>query len=135
MNETNHLERQLRSWIPRAPSAKLRARLFGGQAVPESQNPWQFSWRHFAPVTGILFLVMVTLSSRNVDSIYFAGSPSESLLAAMALNSQTAASYFTSVDSCDRNPLPRETFESTNASHSPSGAGSFLLFKTNSLMR
>ena len=134
MNETNHLERQLRSWIPRHPSAKLKARLFAGQAVPEGENPWQFSWRHFAPVTGILFLVMVTLSSRNVDSIYFAGSPSESLLAAMALNNQTAASYFTSADSCDRNALPRETFESTNASHSPSGMGSFLLFKTNSLM-
>jgi len=135
MNETNHLERQLRSWIPRAPSAKLKARLFAGQAVLENENPWQFSWRHFAPVTGILLLVMVTLSSRNADSIYFAGSPSESLLGAMALNNQTAASYFTSADSCDRNVLPRETFESTNASHSPSGAGSFLLFKTNTLMR
>ncbi len=131
----NHLERQLQSWIPRPPSAKLKARLFAGQPVTEIENPWQFSWRHFAPVTGILFLVMVTLSSRNLDSVYFAGSPSENLLAAMALSNQTAASYFTSGDSCERNALTRETFESTNASRSPSGAGSFLLFKTNSLMR
>jgi len=135
MNEMNHLERQLRSWMPRPPSGKLKTRLFTGEAVTESENSWQFSWRHFAPVTGILFLVMVTLSSRNVDPIYFAGSPSESLLAAMALSNQTAASYFTSADSCERNALSRETFESTNASHSSSGAGSFFLFKTNSLMR
>jgi hypothetical protein len=59
----NHLERQLRSWMPRPPSGKLKTRLFTGEAVTESENPWQFSWRHFAPVTGILFLVM-TLSAK-----------------------------------------------------------------------
>ena len=53
MNEMNHLERQLRSWMPRPPSGKLKTRLFTGEARHlKAENPWQFSWRHFAPVTG-----------------------------------------------------------------------------------
>jgi hypothetical protein len=68
-----------------------------------------------------------------MDSIYFAGSRSSPLLAAMALSNQTAASYsppWIHV-SC---ALPRELLNRQTPAI-PFKCRPFLLFKTNSLMR
>ena len=38
MNETNELEKQLRSWEPRRPSRRLEERLFGAQGIPQTEH-------------------------------------------------------------------------------------------------
>src|SRR2546422_11677704 len=138
MNETNPLEKLLRCWTPRRPSAKLKARLFAGAQPgpnPGRELPWQPSWRWFAPIAGVSLLTLVTLNDHSLNSAYLTRSQSNSVLASVALSNQTVASYVTSPDAFDRNPLPSATFESTTASRTASSIGSFLLVKTNSLMR
>jgi len=68
--------------------------------------------------------------------MYLSASVANGMLAAVALSNQTAASYFTSPDTCDRNRVPLDSFETINSrSAFPSGITSFLLFKTNSLIQ
>jgi hypothetical protein len=136
MSEPNPFERQLHCWIPRRPSAKLRSKLFAGQALADQEAPWQLSWRYFAPLTGIFLLSAVTFTNRNFSSMYLSASVANGMLAAVALSNQTAASYFTSPDTCDRNRVPLDSFETMNSrSVSSSSRDSFLLFKTNSLIK
>src|SRR5436309_8538714 len=101
MNEQNQLEKQLRSWMPRRPSAKLEGALFRHHAIIGHPDPWHFSWRYLAPLTGVLFLTLIIFTNRNLGSVYLSTSAANSMLASVALSNQTAASYVTSPDTCD----------------------------------
>ena len=82
----------------------------------------------------MLMLVNVARNDHNMRATYLDRSSSQRMLAALSMSNQSAAAWFTSADSFDRNCIPAATFTSTNASRSPSTMG-FLLFKTNSLIR
>ena len=45
MSELNELEIQLRSWVPRRPSARLKRRLFGRPRPQQEPEPsFRLSW-------------------------------------------------------------------------------------------
>ena len=161
MNENHPVETQLRSWTPRRPSAKLKARLFGKKHAGArllakclssisispfsifrrpseawaSEPAWHPAWRWFAPIAGVCLLTSVMVRDHNLSSVYLTGSQANSIFAAAALSNQTLASYVTTPDAFDRNALPKATFASTTEAPSAPSIGSFLLFNTNSLMR
>jgi hypothetical protein len=134
MNEQNQLENQLRSWMPRRPSARLEEALFRPQLVAEAIDSGHFSWRHFAPLAAVFLLSLIIFSNRNLNSVYLSASAADSIIAAVALSNQTAASYVTSQDSCDRNRIPLERFETINPHHTYSAPIHPILFRTNSLL-
>jgi hypothetical protein len=104
--------------------------------VADSETAWQLSWRYFAPLTGVLLLSVFSFTNRNFSSMYLSASGANGMLAAVALSNQTAASYFTSPDTCDRNRVPLDSFETINSRPaSASSMDSFLFFKTNSLIQ
>ena len=109
MNEMNELEMQLRSWVPRRPSAKLERSLFG--AKPEFRRPTLgFSW--LAPVTAALVVLCVLMTQRNGPSNSLP-TPSNTMIAA-ALSNQLAAGWLPGSTTREQNALPAESFEWTN---------------------
>ena len=82
MSEPNPFERQLRSWIPRRPSAKLKSKLFAGQVVADSWKPHgNCPEGTSAPLTGILLLSAVSFTNRNFSSMYLSASGANGMLA------------------------------------------------------
>lgn len=129
------LEKQLRSWMPRRPSAGLRSRIFPTAAVGAVEPLITTTWRQLAPVTAMLLFALVTLSNHNLNSLYWSGTSVNRVLTAAAVSNLTAASYVMSLDACDRNSFPTATFASTKAGPAPSSNGSFWQFNTNGLIR
>ena len=129
------LENQLRSWMPRRPSAGLRARIFAAAGAGASEPMLAARWRQLAPVTAMLLFALVTLSNHNLNSLYWSGASVNRVLTTAAVSNLTAASYVTSLDACDRNSFPTATFASTKAVPAPSSNGSFWQFNTNGLIR
>ena len=120
MSEIETLEKRLRSWAPRRPSAKLEQRLFGPS--PASENT-ALGFRWLAPVTAAFVVLSVLMSQRN--------GPSSSLvatshtLAAAALSNQLAVGWLPTSLAREQNALPNETFEWTNGNGWPSSNGPF----------
>ena len=121
----NNLEMQLRSWAPRQPSAKLKARLFGtavaeaqGSAVVEEEAPsFRFGW--LAPATAALLLMCMLFNQRNSPVI--SGASSGAPMMAMIMSNQNA--YVPGGFQSEQNRLPSETFEWTNGNGSTSSIG------------
>lgn len=126
---------QLRSWTPRHPSAKLRARLFSTAGVGGLELGLRATWQQLAPAAALLLMAFVTLNSRNVHTLYWPEAGINRVLTTAAVSNLTAASYVTTADACDRNSFPAATFASTSAAATPSSNGSFLQFNTNGLIR
>ncbi len=111
MNEMNELEKLLRSWTPRRPSARLERRLFAGApAVEEALLPFRLTW--LAPVTVGLMLMCVLFNQRYGASL--SGSASPGPLVAMILSNQSAAAYLPGSVQAERNNLPADAFEWTS---------------------
>jgi hypothetical protein len=109
MNEMNQLERHLRSWTPRRPSARLERRLFTADTAPaEVLLPFRVTW--LAPVTALLMLACVLFNQRYAPNLY--GSGSTGPLVAMILSNQSAAAYLPGSVQAEHNNLPADTFPS-----------------------
>jgi hypothetical protein len=119
MNDLNELELQLRSWVLRRPSARLKRRLFrrrpGSDEAPEPS--FRLSW--LPPATAALLLLCVLFNQHSSQALSSAGSSS---MVAVALSNQSVAPWLQV--SCEHNRLPTGTFEWTNDSRSTSGIGS-----------
>jgi len=63
------LERQLYSWTPRRPSARLERRLFAARTVPaDALTPFRFNW--LAPATAALALTCVLFIQRYGSGLF-----------------------------------------------------------------
>jgi hypothetical protein len=147
MSHWNPLEKQLRSWTPRAPSPSLKARLFeqplpepaapgtGGHsreaARPSSRSFNPNSWHWLAPAMAVFVLGMFAFGNHPGGLHQFNGESARSLLATAALTQPDLATYYVSVRHSENNAL-RSTFEWTNDSRSLTTAPP--VAQTNSLM-
>ncbi len=130
MKELQELETQLRSWVPRRPSAKLSRRLFARPAVAVTASSvlasddqpvaFRFSW--LAPATAALLLLGLIVNQRSGPVISV--TPSSAPLVALAMSNQSAAAWLPGSFSREQNDLPRETFEWTNGGRLTSSIGS-----------
>ena len=120
MNELNELETQLRSWVPRRPSGRLKRRLFGRPLAQETaEAPFRFSW--LPPATAALLLLCVLFNQHSSQAISSAGPNS---IIAVALSNQSIAPWLQGSFSREHNGLPRSTFTWTNRDGSNSDIGS-----------
>jgi hypothetical protein len=127
MNDMNELETQLRSWVPRRPSARVERRWVAAQraaamalAAPdllEEQAP-AFRLRWLVPATAALVLLFVLFSQR--EGVGIGGSTNSSPLVAMILSNHSVAAYLPSTEAREQNRPPADTFEWTNGSGSTS---------------
>ena len=103
----NDLEAQLRSWVPRRPSARLELRLFPVRAVPvEAPPPFRLSW--LAPAAVALLLTGV-LAVQHVNPLL---NPRQSSpLFAEIFSNQTAAAYLPGSFSEEQNRVPVNRYE------------------------
>ena len=128
------MEKQLRSWTPRAPSPRLRAVLFGqgGPAGANATNGTVLSasappWHWLAPSMAI-FLLGIFIYGGHAG-LHPAVVPS--LLANASLRQPEFSTYYASGRHSDNNAL-RNTFEWTNGNGSLSTAPP--MAPTNSVM-
>jgi hypothetical protein len=113
MNEMNELEKQLHSWTPRRPSARLERRLFAvGVAPAEALLPFRVTW--LAPATAALMLTCVLFNQRYGPALSAAASPGP--MVAMILSNQSAAAYLPGSFQAEQNNLPADTFKWTHGS-------------------
>lgn len=117
----NKLEMQLRSWVPRRPSARLSRRLFARRRAAQQQPTLGFRW--LAPVTAACVVLCVLMSQRNGPSSSLS-TPSNTMIAA-ALSNQLAAGWLPGSMAREQNALPNETFEWTNGNGWSSSNGPF----------
>lgn len=113
----NPLEKQLHSWIPRHPSAKIARHLFGAAVVsPALPRPAEV-WRWLAPVAACVLTLLVAL---NADSHHVPRTGSTGGIAFLATLPFGAGSNFQktfSLTESDENmqmnvwqhPYPRQT--------------------------
>ena len=101
------LERQLYSWTPRRPSARLEQRLFAARTVPaEALAPFRFNW--LAPATAALALACVLFNQRYGPSL--SASVGAGPVVAMILSNQSAAAYLPGGVQAEQNNLPADAF-------------------------
>jgi hypothetical protein len=124
MIEMNELEKQLRSWVPRRPSARLERRIFAPSLVAAASAAtveaprapaFRFSW--LAPATVTFLLMCVLFNQHNSQAI--SGSANSGMVA-VALSNQSAAAWLPGSFSRERNGLPSGSFEWTNGNGSTS---------------
>jgi hypothetical protein len=117
MNEVSQLEKQLRSWTPRPPSAALKARIFGGAeaisvepaANAEDSAPARVpAWQWLAPAMAVFVAAMMSWSD-GVSS-FISSNPSG---VSSALSSPEMAAYYSPIH-LEHNVWPIATFDWTN---------------------
>jgi hypothetical protein len=136
MIDMNELETQLRSWVPRRPSARLERNIFSTRShssptvddarygaepvVTEHTPPFRLSW--LAPVTMALLLICVLFNQHNIQAL--SGASESTPIIAVALSNQSIAPWLPGSFAREQNGLPNETFEWTNGSGSTSSISS-----------
>ena len=106
MKNWNELENQLRSWTPRAPSEKVKLRLFGGAggnaaaAVDAGHPAGHPTWHWLAPAMAVFLFGMFVMGRQP------------GMLAQFGISEQERVSH------CANNSVQSLTFDSTNGSHS-----------------
>jgi hypothetical protein len=131
MNEMNHLEKQLGSWIPRRPSAKLKNRLFPTPAACAVAEPPPMipAWLMSAPAVCILLVTILLYNGRHEKRSYLAVAGGSNVLA--SLSSNLLAECATDLRGQRQNVWTAVTFDWTKDANSPSTTGSFPFGKTN----
>jgi hypothetical protein len=129
MNDLNPLEAQLRSWTPRAPSPKLKARLFGHPAATAtaaaaasdraaaSIASVPFSWQWFAPSTAAVLIATFLLSHQSGVLAGLTSAVPPGLFATAALSEPMFSTYYVSARHSENN-TPVVGLEWTNGAHS-----------------
>ena len=115
MKEMNPLEKQLRSWQPRRPSARLKRRLFGFSFAPGAA--WIIG--SLAPAAACLLLTLGFFDAHQRDPT--AAYPAPMLVASNLSNTAFALDGFAN----KQNHWSSVTFDSTNRSGLGSTTGSF----------
>src|SRR5262245_18940839 len=115
MSEINELEKQLRSWKPRQPSAAISRRLFG-KAAPAAQEVPAFRLRWLAPACLAVLLTASLFNQRNVPAL--TGSVESGRMVALILSNQNAAAYLTGSFPREHNVPPSDTLEWVSGSDS-----------------
>jgi hypothetical protein len=120
MNDWNDLETQLRSWTPRRPSKGLESRIFAAAAASApaaAAAPLRLHW--LAPAMAGL-LMMGVLFNQHYGGSALSGSGTGPVVA-MILSNQSAPAYLPGSFQGDRNTIPADAFEFTNAHVNASG--------------
>ncbi|HZQ46042.1 MAG TPA: hypothetical protein VFC07_03440 [Verrucomicrobiae bacterium] len=127
MNELNQWEKQLQSWIPRRPSARLERQLFSRAADTTDRLPNRMpAWGWLAPATCLFLLATCFSMTRHAEMNHGVASGGSNLLASIS------RPYGTSDKRCQEwNVLKAVTFDWTKGGSSLSTTGSFPLLKTN----
>jgi hypothetical protein len=130
MSNWNQLETTLRSWTPRAPSPKLKARLFGATetaaaGVPGSVNAAAadeppFSWQWFAPSMALVLIATFLLGHQS-GVLGLSSVTSPGLIATAALGQPDLSTYYIAARHSENN-MPVVGVEGTNRSFAMSGA-------------
>lgn len=123
---------QLRSWLPRHPSTKVKERLFAkpaGSAGRTAINaddaaPLRLNW--LVPATIALVLTCILFNQRN-GPLSYGSSPSQPIVATI-LSNQSAPPYFQR-EQDQHNHVPAATFEWTNGNGSTSSIRSLSLWR------
>jgi len=105
------LEKQLRLWALRRPSARLKRRLFG-RSQGETPVPFSLSW--LAPATAALIVMFVVF--HQPGSAAFSEAGKSGPLVAMILSNQSAAASLVDRFESEQNNLPVDTFKWANRS-------------------
>jgi hypothetical protein len=118
MNETTEI--QLRSWVPRRPSARLKAKLFSPEAAAPALSPRvHLSW--LVPAASALFLFGAVLNHHNGQLL--PGVSGTNPIVALVSN-QSAEAWFPGNLAQTQKPGPSSTFEWTNGRASTSSIDS-----------
>ena len=117
----NDLEKQLRSWEPRRPSAKLKPRLFAIRPVvaPASHS---FSW--LAPATAALLVMGMLLNQRRCAMLFDDGKHGP--MVAMILTNPGAAACLPASFESQQNGVPADAFHWAHSSPPQPGLGTNL---------
>lgn len=118
----NQLEEQLRSWMPRRPSAGVERWLFGAAAAPGLR----VLLRVLAPVGASLILTVGRLNPAGHDNSAELG---QVALLSGSLSNQSYSAYLSGSFTCDANRLA--TFRWTNGGGFPSSTFSISPRKAN----
>jgi hypothetical protein len=121
MNDLNQLEKQLASWTPRRPSAKIRRQLFPTAAEPARHAPLASLWLSVGAAACVFLMAGWLSLPHPVRSTAFAASGGSNLIASMSLPDT----------SCQWNLWSAVTFDWTKSGSSPSITGPFGLGRTN----
>jgi hypothetical protein len=138
MNDWNDLENQLRSWIPRPPSARVKARLFAPTgahtaALPAEELVGPANWHWLAPAMALFVLCMFVAGKTPAPLPGFAGLSSTSLVATVAFDEPHLASYSAASHHSEANMPPVTKFVSGSGARIQSPAALPLLPTTNTL--
>jgi len=107
----NDWERQLASWVPRRPSARLKRRIFAaGQVV--SPPAHSFAW--LAPAMAALTVMAMLINQRHSATLFEVTKSGP--LVAMILTNPSAAASLPSGFGSEQNGVPAGTFDWTNGS-------------------
>src|SRR5687767_10879029 len=116
MNDLSQVEKQLRSWTPRQPSAALRARIFEPAPAEEVEAPASRAhmpaWQWLAPAMAVFVIAMMSWTDGVRSSFISSGDHG----ASSALNNPELAAYPASAHS-GHNTWPVTTFPWTNERH------------------
>ena len=113
MNETKRLETQLRSWMPRRPSAGLERRIFGAAGpAPDARA----LMRVLIPAAACLILTMAMLNQPERNDV--SAAVGQGAIMAMSQSNQSYAAYLPGSFACEANRL--DTFGWTNGGALPS---------------
>jgi hypothetical protein len=112
------LEQKLQSWVPRRPSAKIKANLFQPKAAEEELDFPAFR-RWLVPGTALFAALFTFHAQSSRPGLQWVSSPSTSFVAAVEIAQPQMASY-ASLDHSDHNliPMTSAVFDWTNGSHS-----------------
>ena len=139
MNNMNPLEKQLQSWVPRPPSARLKERLFAADGaklkthVSSQAAPWLPAWVKFAPALCLLLLVMLFGLGRQGKTGYLTAAGGSNVLANWSPNLLACCATETVSLRLNIWPVPASvaTFDWTKTGHSLTTTDSFHWWNTN----
>ncbi len=124
------------SWTPRAPSPKLKARLFPdkAQVAVESPSPFNGRWAWLAPAMGCFLMLMVISGTRSNQIGTFSSTRTTNWLATIA-SYPSYAPYIAAGFHSEQNSLQKDPIEWTNGARIPNESSPVLRVATNSLIR
>ena len=125
MNQMNNWETQLRSWVPRGPSPRLKTWLFATPAAGVSRDKG-VQW--LVPAMAAVLVLFSGITYRPGGS--FDRLPSQrSMLAGLSLSNHNQAATLATTGSFGRNSAYADTYEWTNADSSAATLISFSSLK------
>lgn len=128
MKETNSLEMQLRSWVPRRPSPALKERIFGKQTGPSVLQLTGLALRWLVPAAACALLAATVFNQENGMPI--SATRHEPVMGMIASNQSPVTSISNGLEQLGASFSPTN-FEWTNRSDSTSSISSFSPGKIN----